>query len=308
MKYYKIEGMETPISAIAMGCMRIGELEVQQLEALIETALKLGINFFDHADIYAGGASEILFGKVLKKRPEFRSQMIIQTKCGIRDGYYDFSKEHILYSVDKSLKQLQINQIDILLLHRPDALMNPEEVAMAFDMLYDAGKVKAFGVSNMTPGQIALIQRFTKHKLYFNQLQFNLVNATMIDSGIHANMQVDASIDRDGGVLDYCRLNNITIQCWSILQASWTEGSYLNHPDYAVLNENLTAIAEKYGVSQAAIATAWILRHPAKMQAIAGTTSVQNLEDLCMSTSVELTREEWYKLYLSASPLGKKLP
>ncbi len=308
MKYYDIEGMDTPVSAIAMGCMRIGELEVQQLEALIEKALALGINFFDHADIYAGGASEILFGKVLKKRPDFRSQMIIQTKCGIRDGYYDFSKEHILASVDKSLKQLQIDQIDILLLHRPDALMDPVEVAEAFDAIYDSGKVKAFGVSNMTPGQIALIQKYTKHKLLFNQLQFNLVNATMIDSGIHANMKVHESLDRDGGVLDYCRLNGVTIQCWSILQASWTEGSYINHPDYAMLNENLEVIAQKYGVSKAAVATAWILRHPAKMQAIAGTTSAQNLEDLCKCTSFELTREEWYKLYLSASPLGKQLP
>lgn len=305
MKYIDIKNTDLKVSQIALGCMRISNMEVEQLEKLINQALELGINFFDHADIYGGGKSEELFGEVLKRNPDLRKQMIIQTKCGIRQGYYDFSKEHIINSVNNSLKRLNTEYVDVLLLHRPDTLMDPKEVAEAFDELYNEGKVKYFGVSNMTPYQIELIQKYTKHPLVFNQLQFNVVNAGMVDSGINANMSNSGSIDHDGGVLEYCRFKDITIQPWSILQASWEKGTFLNHPDYEGLNNKLEELGEKYGLSKSAMSVAWILRHPANMQPIAGTTSCEHLVDLCKACDVEMSRKDWYDLYLS---LDRPLP
>lgn len=305
MKIYTVEGTDLNISAIALGCMRIDQMSIDNLTHLVKGALALGINFFDHADIYGGGASEKVFGEVLHQNPQIREKIILQTKCGIRKGYYDFSKAHILASVDQSLKHLQTDYIDVLMLHRPDTLMDPKEVAEAFDSLHASGKVRYFAVSNMNPGQIALLQKYTRHKLLFNQVQFNVVHAHMIDSGFYVNMREAQSLDHDGGLLDYCRLNDVKLQCWSILQASWDEGCYLEHPDYQPLNQKLEELGQKYGVSKAAIAVAWILRHPADMQAIAGTTSLKNLKDLCEGVKIHLTREEWYGLYVSA---GKEMP
>lgn len=299
MKYIKIANTDLNVSQIALGCMRIAGKTVDELEILVNKALDLGINFFDHADIYGGGKSEEVFGKVLAKSPELREKMIIQTKCGIRNGFYDFSYKHIVDSVDKSLERLQTSYIDILLLHRPDALMDPKEVAAAFDTLYESKKVKYFGVSNMTPYQIEFIQKYTKHKIIFNQLQFNVVNAGMIDAGINANMDNKQSIDHDGGILDYCRLHDITIQPWSILQASWEKGTFLEHEDYKNLNEKLEELVKKYGLSKSAMSVAWILRHPANMQPIAGTTSIEHLEDICKAVDIDMSREDWYALYLS---------
>lgn len=299
MKYIDILNCDLKVSQIALGCMRIAGKTPEQLEELIKKAMDLGINFFDHADIYGGGKSEEVFGEVLKRHPDWREKMIIQTKCGICKGYYDFSKQHIMESVDKSLERLQTDYVDVLLLHRPDALMDPKEVAEAFDELYENKKVKYFGVSNMTPYQIELIQKYTKHKLLFNQVQFNVVNAGMIDSGINANMTNPQSVDHDGGILDYCRIHDITIQPWSILQASWEKGTFLNHPDYQKLNDLLAALGEKYGVNKSTLSLAWILRHPASMQPIAGTTSPDHLEELCQAVDIELSREDWYALYLS---------
>lgn len=299
MKYIDILNSDLKVSQIALGCMRIAGKTPEQLEELIKKAMDLGINFFDHADIYGGGKSEEVFGKVLKRHPDWREKMIIQTKCGICKGYYDFSKQHIIESVNKSLERLQTDYVDVLLLHRPDALMDPKEVAEAFDELYEDKKVKYFGVSNMTPYQIELIQKYTKHKLLFNQVQFNVVNAGMIDSGINANMTNAQSVDHDGGILDYCRIHDITIQPWSILQASWEKGTFLDHPDYQKLNDLLAALGEKYGVNKSTLSLAWILRHPACMQPIAGTTSPDHLEELCQAVNIELSREDWYALYLS---------
>lgn len=292
-------------SSIALGCMRIADKSVEQVEALVKSALDAGINFFDHADIYGGGKSEELFGEVLKLHPDWREKMVIQTKCGIRQGYYDFSKEHILSSVETSLRHLQTDFIEVLLLHRPDTLMDPKEVAEAFDILYESGKVKYFGVSNMNVMQMELLQKYCKYPLKVNQLQFNPVNATLIDAGINVNMDNVHAIDRDGGMLEYARLHDITIQPWSILQASWEKGTFLNHPDYEKLNETLERIGNTYGISKTAVNLAWILRHPAKMQAIAGTTNPEHLLELCRGADVELTRQEWYEIYLSA---GKMLP
>lgn len=299
MQYITIPHSDLRVSKLALGCMRISGLSVDDVEKLVLKALDLGVNFFDHADIYGGGESEVKFGEVLKRHPELRERMIIQTKCGICQGYYDLSKEHIIASVDKSLQRLGIEDIDILLLHRPDALMDPKEVASAFDELYESGKVHYFGVSNMTPGQIEKIQKHTKHPILFNQLQFNVVNAGMIDQGIFANMTDPHAIDHDGGILDYCERKEITIQPWSILQASWEKGSYLNHPDYQKLNDCLQQLSEKYQVSKSAIALAWILRYPTDMQPIAGTTSPKHLEELVQAFDIELSRQDWYALYLS---------
>lgn len=299
MKYIDILNSDLKVSQIALGCMRIAGKTPEQLEELLSKAMDLGINFFDHADIYGGGKSEEVFGEVLKRHPDWREKMVIQTKCGICKGYYDFSKKHIIESVNKSLERLQTDYVDVLLLHRPDALMDPKEVAEAFDELYENKKVKYFGVSNMTPYQIELIQKYTKHKLLFNQVQFNVVNAGMIDSGINANMTNPQSVDHDGGILDYCRIHDITIQPWSILQASWEKGTFLDHPDYQKLNDLLATLGEKYKVNKSTLSLAWILRHPASMQPIAGTTSPDHLEELCQAVDIELSREDWYALYLS---------
>lgn len=296
MEYYILPKTNLTVSKVALGCMRISSKTPEQVESLILEALKVGINFFDHADIYGGGKSEELFGTVLTKHPELRSKMIIQSKCGIRPGIcFDFSKEYILKSVDGILKRLQTDYLDILLLHRPDALMEPKEVAEAFDELHLKNKVKYFGVSNQTPGQIELLKRSCKQPIIINQLQFGPAHTQMIDYGIFANMQ--EGIDHDGGILDYCRLNDITIQPWSIIRETLSKDTFLDNPKYPKLNNQLEILANKYNVTKSAIVVAWILRHPAQMQPIIGTTSIKNMLDIVKGVNIKLTREEWYAIY-----------
>lgn len=300
MKYIQLNHTNLQVSQIALGCMRIASKSVDEVEQLIAYALDNGINFFDHADIYGAGKSEALFGEALQRNPQWRNKMIIQTKCGIIPGQrYDFSKDHIIQSVHQSLERLHTDYIDILLLHRPDALCDPKEVAQAFDELYESGKVHYFGVSNHTPLQIELIQKYTKHPIIINQLQFSIVHSPMIDSGMNMNMKESFACDRDGGVLDYCRLKDITIQAWSIIQASWAEGTFLDHPHYEKLNLVLDQLAQTYQVSKATIATAWILRHPAQIQAISGATSIEHLQEIIQACDIHLTRQQWYDLYLA---------
>ncbi|WP_027725135.1 aldo/keto reductase [Tuberibacillus calidus] len=296
---------EMTVSEIALGCMRIADLSRDEAERLIRTALDEGIDFFDHADIYGGGQSEAVFAEVLTQSPGLREKMFIQTKCAIREGYYDFSKEHILRSVDGSLKRLKTDYIDVLLLHRPDTLMEPEEVAEAFDRLHAAGKVRTFGVSNHHPMQIELLSKYLHQKLIINQLQLSLTNTTMIDAGLNVNMENAQAVNRDGGVLEYCRLKGITIQAWSPLQFGFFEGVFLDHERFPELNEKLGEMAEKNGVTKSAVAIAWILRHPARIQPIVGTTNPARLRDICRASQVSLTRKEWYDLYKAA---GKTLP
>lgn len=304
MKYINI-GNEIKASSIALGCMRISDKPIKQVEELIDTALGEGINFFDHADIYGGGKSEEVFGKVLKKKKDLREKIIIQTKCGIRNGYYDFSKEHILKSVEGSLKRLGTGYIDILLLHRPDTLMEPEEVAEAFSILHSSGKVRNFGVSNFNPMQIELLSKYLNQRIIVNQLQFSIAHTGMIDFGFNVNMKVDQAINRDGSVLEYCRLKGITIQAWSPFQYGFFEGTFLENEKFKELNEKIDEIAIQKGVPSIAIPIAWILRHPAKIQPIVGTTNPARLKDICKASEIEVTREEWYALYGSA---GNKLP
>lgn len=293
-------------SEIALGCMRMAGISVQDAADLLRTALDEGINLFDHADIYGDGRSEEVFAQAAKALSIPRERMILQTKCGIvRQGYYDFSKEHILRSVEGSLKRLQTDYIDGLLLHRPDTLMEPEEVAEAFSQLHSSGKVRYFGVSNQNPMQMELLSKYLQQKIIINQLQFSIMHTGMIDSEINVNMQVDSSIDRDGGVLEYCRLKEITIQAWSPFQYGFFEGVFLNNHKFPELNQKIDEIAAAKGVPNTAIAIAWILRHPAKMQAVVGTTHAARLRDICKASVVTLTRPEWYALYKAA---GNKLP
>lgn len=295
--------MSVPV--IAVGCMRIKSIEKSDAAKFINTSLEAGANFFDHADIYGGGACEEFFSDAINMSSAAREKMIIQTKCGIRKGMFDFSKEHILNSVDGSLKRLKTEYIDILLLHRPDALVEPEEVAEAFDILKANEKVRYFGVSNQKPMQIELLKKYLNQPITANQLQLSITNLSMISNGINVNMENDSAIDRDGSVLDYCRLNNITIQPWSPFQYGFFKGVYLDNADFPELNKKINEIAGKYNVTNNTIVIAWILRHPAKMQPVTGTMNLTRITDIFKASDIELTRQEWYEIYRSA---GNILP
>ena len=259
-----------------------------------------GINYFDHADIYGGGNSEKLFGGYLKRHAGVRDKIFIQTKCAIHDKQYDFSKEHIISSVEGSLERLGVDYVDALLLHRPDTLMEPDEVAEAFDLLQSSGKVRNFGVSNHNPMQIELLKTTVNQPIVANQLQFSVTEAGMVTSGMNMNMKNADSVMHDGSVLEYSRIKNITIQAWSPFQFGFFGGTFVDNDDYPELNAKLGEIAEKYGISKTGVAAAWILRHPAKMQLIAGTMNPDHLVDICRAADVELTRSEWYQIYRAA--------
>jgi predicted oxidoreductase len=295
--------MQVPV--IAVGCMRIQALSLTEAERFIRTALDHGANFFDHADIYGGGTCEEIFAEAVGMNSAIREQFILQSKCGIRRGMFDFSKEHILSSVDGILQRLKTDYLDVLLLHRPDALVEPEEVAEAFDQLERAGKVRYFGVSNQTPMQIQLLQKYVKQPIIANQLQLSITNATMISQGFNVNMENGAAIQRDGSVLDYCRLHDITIQPWSPFQYGFFEGVFLDNEKFPELNRQINEIADKYAVRNTTIAMAWLLRHPASMQPVTGTMNLKRLSDCCRASEIHLTREEWYAIYRAA---GNVLP
>ena len=297
-------GLKVP--CIAVGCMRINKLEPAQAEHFVHAAIDQGAYFFDHADIYGNGDCESVFAKAIHMNSTVREKVLLQSKCGIRRGVaFDFSKDHILKSVDGSLKRLNTEYLDVLLLHRPDALVEPEEVAEAFDILQSNGKVRHFGVSNQNPMQIKLLKRYVRQPIVANQLQLSITNATMISQGQHVNMQDDFAVNRDGSVLDYCRLHDITIQPWSPFQYGMFEGVFLGNEKFPVLNSKIDEIAAKYSVSNTTITMAWLLRHPAGMQPVTGTMNVQRLKDCVKAAEIRLTREEWYEIYLAA---GNTLP
>ena len=280
------------VPSIAVGCMRLSEKSKEEMNHFIHSALEQGAYFFDHADIYGGGMSETVFGDAFSHDPSLkREDVFLQSKCGIRQGCYDLSKEYILEAVDGILKRLRTDYLDLLLLHRPDALVEPEEVAAAFDVLFDSGKVRHFGVSNHKPMQIALLQKYVRQPLVAN--------------GMEVNMETPGSIDHDGSLLDYCRLHDITLQAWSPFQMPAWKGCFLGSDEYPELNQKLRELAEKYHVSDTTIAAAWILRHPANMQLITGTASESRLREIIAACDIALTRKEWYELYLAA---GHPLP
>jgi predicted oxidoreductase len=295
------------VSEISLGCMRIDQMEAKAVDALLSAALDVGVTFFDHADIYGGGRSEEVFAASVKRLGLRRDAMVLQSKCGIRPdkGMFDFSKAHILASADGILKRLNVDYLDVLLLHRPDALVEPEEVAEAFGILQASGKVRNFGVSNQNPTQIELLRRFLPQKLLFNQLQLSIMFTPLIDAGIHVNNKDEYSLVRDGGALDYCRLHDITVQAWSPFQYGFFEGVFLNNPKFPELNKVIDRIANEQKVTNTAVAVAWISRHPARIQTVLGTTTPQRVKDAAQSQKFVLTREEWYEIYRAA---GNFLP
>ena len=304
MKNIEIGG-KFSASAVSLGCMRMKGLEEKQIDVIINTALECGVDFFDHADIYGAGECEKLFGEFLKRNPSVRDKIKIQTKCGINYGKYNFSKEHIIEAVEGSLSRLRVDYVDALLLHRPDTLMEPEEVAEAFDKLEREGKVKNFGVSNHNMMQIELLKTAVKQPLIINQLQFSVTEAGMVTSGMNVNMKNAESQMHDGFLLEYSRLKNMTIQAWSPFQYGFFEGTFVDNENFPELNEKLGEIAEEYGITKTGVATAWILRHPANMQVIAGTMNPEHLKEICDGADITLTRQEWYDIYKSA---GHRLP
>lgn len=305
MRLMKLGQSDLQVPVLAVGCMRINGLSKTDAENFVQTALDNGANFFDHADIYGGGTCEEIFADAIHMNNTVREKIILQSKCGIRKGMFDFSKEHILEAVDGSLKRLKTDYLDVLLLHRPDALVEPEEVAEAFDKLYSSGKVRNFGVSNQNPMQIKLLQKFLNQPIIANQLQLSITNSTMISAGIHVNMLDEPAVSRDGSVLDFCRLNDITIQPWSPFQYGFFEGVFLGNEKFPELNARIDEIAAKYEVTNTTIALAWILRHPAHMQPVTGTMNPERLKDCIKAADVYLTREEWYEIYRAA---GNILP
>lgn len=309
MKYYNIDNTDLTVSSIIMGCMRIDSLSKQELNALIQYYLDNGVNFFDHADVYGMGSCERLFGEAMALSPGIRDRMLIQGKCGIRKEnghcYYDFSTGYLLESVDNILKRLNIEQLDVLLLHRPDALMEPEEVAAAFTRLKESGKVRYFGLSNATPAQFELLGKYVGERLIFDQVQLGVGHTPLIDFGMCVNTGFPQGVDRTGSLLEYTRLHDISIQAWSPLQYGMFEGIIFGQDKYSQLCQTLEKIAGEHGVSAPAAAIAWILRHPAKIQVICGSTKPKHVLDYLKAAETELTRAEWYKIYESA---GNPIP
>ena len=290
-------------SDVILGLMRISELDDDAIRTLVGAARDSGINFFDHADVYGGDhLCETRFGDAITFTPAERESVIIQTKVGIRDGFWDFSKEHILESVDRSLAALRVDYLDVLLLHRPDALVEPDEVAAAFDVLESSGKVRNFGVSNQTPLQVELLKRSVKQPLAFNQVQLSITHAPLIAAGVATNMAaLDQSIDRDNGILDYARINDITLQAWSPFQKGFFDGVFIgDRENFGPLNDALDEIAAAHGITPTGVAVAWITRHPAHLQVVLGTTKPERVIESAAGSDVRLSREEWYRLFTTA--------
>ena len=308
MRYITLGQDDKELSEIVLGMMRIKDKSVKEVEELVETALSVGINAFDLADIYGRGRCEELLGLVLKNRPDLREKMWIQSKCGIRIEeftYFDFSKEYILKSVDGILERLKIDHLDSLLLHRPDALMESDQVAEAFDLLYKQGKVRNFGVSNQNPMMMELLKKDVKQPLAVNQLQLSAAFTPGFESGFHVNMEDSQAAMRDGSIFEYCKLHDVVIQAWSVLQFGYFKGNFVGNEKFQALNQVLDRLAIKYGVTSSTIAISWILRYPAKMQAVVGTTNPKHLREVSQAANFSLTRKEWYEIYLAA---GNNLP
>ncbi|CIR91118.1 aldo/keto reductase family oxidoreductase [Streptococcus pneumoniae] len=308
MRYITLGQDDKELSEIVLGMMRIKDKSVKEVEELVETALSVGINAFDLADIYGRGRCEELLGLVLKNRPDLREKMWIQSKCGIRIEeftYFDFSKDYIIKSVDGILQRLKIDHLDSLLLHRPDALMESDQVAEAFDLLYKQGKVRDFGVSNQNPMMMELLKKDVNQPLAVNQLQLSAAFTPGFESAFHVNMEDSQAAMRDGSIFEYCKLHDVVIQAWSVLQFGYFKGNFVGNEKFQALNQVLDRLAIKYGVTSSTIAISWILRYPAKMQAVVGTTNPKHLREVSRAANFSLTRKEWYEIYLAA---GKNLP
>jgi len=305
VKTYNLPGIDVPASNVVLGLMRIQDKTDEEVRTLVHTALDAGITVMDHADVYGSDyhGCEKRFAEAMQLTSSQREAMVIQSKAGIVRGgpYFDFSYEHIIGQVNGSLAALETDYLDLLLLHRPDALVEPEEVARAFDALEAAGKVRAFGVSNHTPGQIELLKRSVKQPIVANQVQLSVTHASLIAFGVASNMQgVEQSVSRDNGIVDYCRLHDITLQAWSPFQAGFFTGPFLGNPEFADLNAVIDRLAKKYDVPALAIATAWITRHPAQWQVVIGTTTPERIAASALGSEIPLTRAEWYEMFGAA--------
>jgi predicted oxidoreductase len=317
MKNVALGNTSLKASAVALGIMRMASLNVDDAAKVLDTVADNGVNFIDSADIYGNGKSEEIFGQALKKASVKREDLIIQSKGGIVldpkrshgdlvfGQRYDFDKQHLLDAVDGILQRMGIDYLDFFLLHRPDPLMEPDQVAAAFDELQAAGKVRHFGVSNCNPMQVDLIQSAVSQRLMVNQLQFSVMHTGAIDFGLHVNMSDAGSVNHDGEMIEYSRLHNMTIQAWSPYQYGMFEGPFIDNPKFPELNAKLQELADAKGVTKNAIATAWILRHPANMQVILGSMNQDHLKESIAGADVKLTKQEWYDTYFAA---GNTLP
>lgn len=306
MKTTKMGPSTIELPNMALGIMRMADKTTKEAAKAIEAAYDAGITFVDSADIYGDGKSETVFKEALAQTSIKREDLFIQSKTGIVPGKrYDFSKEHILNGVDGILKRMGVDYLDSLILHRPDVLMDPEEVAAAFDQLQASGKVRFFGVSNFNSSEIELLQTAVTQPLMFDQLQFGIMHTGMIDATIHANMSDERSIDHDGQLLNYLRKNRITLQAWSPFQYGMFEGSFIDNPKFPKVNETLQKLADKYGVGKNAIAAAWLLTYPMQIQVLVGSMNPAHIQDSAQGSDIELTKQEWYDIYLAA---GNDLP
>lgn len=288
-----------------LGLMGLNKLNLEQAEKFILDAINLGINYVDLADIYGNGECEELFGKVLKRNPDIRNKLIIQSKCGIREGFYDFSYDHIISCVKQSLNRLNIKYLDVLLLHRPDILCDFDELKKALIYLKENNLVKSFGVCNMNKAYIKLLKEKTGFDFIVNQLEFSITSTQLIDDILNMNTNDELANDKSGDALIYCYLNSISLQAWSPLKVSLSEGSFINNPKYVELNNYLDELANKYDASKVCIALSFIYRLPFNITPVVGVSSINHLKDALKSKEINLSKEEWYKLYLIA---GHKLP
>ncbi len=309
MKTFKAPNADLTLSSVVLGLMRIAKMSDADIRALYDAAVEAGVTMIDHADIYGGAphVCEARFGDAVQLSPADRERIMIQSKAGIRKGFFDFSSEHIIAAVEGSLKALRTDYLDVLLLHRPDTLVEPDDVAKAFDQLHSSGKVRHFGVSNQTPGQIELLKSAVKQPLLFNQVQLSIAHANLFAQGVAVNMDgLDQSISRDVGLLDYSRLKGMTLQAWSPVQQGFFKGVFIgDRENYADLNDVMDELAEKYRTTPTGIAIAWITRHPANIQVVLGTTKPDRVRESVAGSDIVLTREEWYRLFKAA---GHTLP
>lgn len=304
-------------SRLALGCMGFGGDEqagyrdaIAPALAAFDVAYDIGIRLFDHADIYRDGRAEAVFGAWLKAHPELRDRVCIQSKCGIRPGRYDFSSAHIQDAVDGSLRRLGTSCLDILLLHRPDPLMEPEEVAEAFIQLKGAGKVRHFGVSNMNVHQMSHLQRALPEPLVVNQLEMSLARLDWVDEGVHVNQQAGAGVHFAEGLLEHCKLEGVQLQAWGALAHGQFSGRRLDDASGHVRQaaQRVRAMADDKGTTPESIVLGWLMRHPAGIQPVIGTTRPERIAACADAVQVAetLTREEWYSLYVLAR--GAPLP
>lgn len=311
------------VSRLVFGCMGLGggwnkdaitKAHLKQTHECIDAAIAAGINFFDHADIYTFGKAEQVFGQALAERPELREHMYIQSKCGIRfeddkgPKRYDFSAKWIEESVEGSLKRLNTDYLDVLMLHRPDPLMEVEEIAQVFSCLQESGKVRNFAVSNMQQHQMNFLQHALDMPIVANQIEASLQKHQFVDEGVYAGNADGKDLNFTPGSVEYCRHFDIQIQSWGSLCQGLYTGGDLTNASQADINTSILVnkLAALYDTTPEAIVLAWLLRHPALIQPIIGTTNVERIAASCGALNVTLSREHWYALYVSAK--GHELP